>query len=104
MFTTCAVITAGCWGFSSMPAVSLGSLHPLPACQGNDVAEVDDAGEAGREDRAGVGVDLGEADGSPSGALKPKVQSPGSAEEGGVGESIHRTAPDPANRTASTAP
>jgi hypothetical protein len=38
-----------------------------------DVSEVGDVGPSLREDRAGVGVDLGEADGAPSGSLQAEV-------------------------------
>jgi len=41
----------------------------------NDIAEIDDAGPSLGKDGAGVGVDLGEADGAPTGASKPKVKS-----------------------------
>jgi hypothetical protein len=41
----------------------------------NDAAEVGDTGPSLREDGAGVGVDLGEADGSPAGSLEPHIES-----------------------------
>ena len=47
----------------------------LALCESDDVPEVGDCGPVVGEDGAGVGVDLGEGDGSPSGSLKPKVNS-----------------------------
>jgi hypothetical protein len=47
----------------------------------NDVTEVRDSGPSLGEDGGGVGVDLGEGDGSPSGTLQPKVKSPDPREE-----------------------
>jgi hypothetical protein len=52
----------------------------------DDAPEVRDSGPSLGEDRRGVGVDLGEADGSPSGSLKPKVKPSDPGEEGGVRE------------------
>jgi len=40
-----------------------------------DVTEVRDSGPSLGEDGAGVGVDLGEADGAPSGSLEAEVKS-----------------------------
>jgi hypothetical protein len=56
----------------------------------DDASEVRDSRPSLGEDRRGVGVDLGEADGSPSGSLQPKVKASDPREEGCVGEVIHR--------------
>lgn len=45
----------------------------VPPVESNDIAEVRDSGPSLGEDGAGVGVDLREADGSPAGTFKPKV-------------------------------
>jgi hypothetical protein len=47
----------------------------VPPVESNDIADIRDAGPSLGEDGAGVGVDFGEADGSPTGTLKPKVKS-----------------------------
>jgi hypothetical protein len=50
-------------------------LYRSKARQFGDVSEVRDSGPSLGEDGTGAGVDLGEADGAPSGSLKPKVKS-----------------------------
>ena len=58
----------------------------LPPVELNDVTEVGDSRPSLGEDGAGIGVNLGEADGAPSGTLKPKVGSSDAREEGGMGQ------------------
>jgi hypothetical protein len=45
----------------------------VPPSNGGDVSEVGDSGPAGVEDGVGVGVDLGDTNGLPSGSLKSKI-------------------------------
>jgi hypothetical protein len=45
------------------------------ASKGSDIPEVRDAGPSLGEDGAGVGVDLREADGSPSGPFEPQIEA-----------------------------
>jgi hypothetical protein len=51
------------------------SLLPHPIRNAFDAPEVRDPRPSLGEDGAGVGVDLGEGDGAPSGTLQPKVKS-----------------------------
>jgi len=79
---------------SPLPTRSDGASGPtsrlrLPPVELNDITEVRDSRPSLGEDGGGVGVDLGEADGPPSGSLKPHIESADPGEEGGVGESIH---------------
>lgn len=46
-----------------------------PLSEIDNASEVWDSGPSLGKDGAGVGFDFGEADGSPSGTFKPKVQS-----------------------------
>ena len=55
--------------------ILIGIRSPALFCQSNDVTDVRDAGPSLGKDGAGVGVNLGEADGAPSGTLKPNVSS-----------------------------
>jgi hypothetical protein len=75
------------------PITTSGSLPsprcPSEPCKVGDRSEVRDARPSLREDGAGVGVDLGEADGSPSGSLKSHIESAHSGEERCMGQ-LHR--------------
>jgi hypothetical protein len=53
--------------------------------QNRDVSEVRDSGPSLGEDGRGVGVDLGEGDGPPSGTLQPNVQAACPGEKRGMG-------------------
>ena len=61
-------------------------VESLPAFKSNDVTEVGDCGPSLGKDGAGVGVDLGEADGSPAGSFEPKVKAADAGEERGMRE------------------
>jgi hypothetical protein len=79
---------------SSVVATCSGDIIRLPLLshgfsEPGDVSEVWDAGPSLGKDGAGVGVDLGVADGSPTGTFQPKVKSSDSAEERGV-RGIHQ--------------
>jgi hypothetical protein len=76
-------------------------LNGSNACSDRgDVTEVWDTGPALGEYGAGVGVDLGEADGAPSGSLKPKVKAADAGEEGGMGEVMQQPGPPAARCVA----
>jgi hypothetical protein len=105
--------TVGAHGIDASPvptlsggeSVGCGAWSRLVVGSKLHVSDIDDASEVGDtwpslgEDGAGVGVDLGEGDGAPSGALEPQIDSSGPGEEAGVREFIHR----PHRRVAHTA-
>jgi hypothetical protein len=53
----------------------------MPRRKVGDISDVRYSGPSLGEDGTGVGVDLGEADCSPSGPFEPQIESTGSAEE-----------------------
>jgi len=67
------------WLDCSMPPASARNIpgpsfhQPRPDVE--NVTEVRDSRPSLAEDRRGVGVDLGEGDGSPTGSLKPHIES-----------------------------
>lgn len=88
---------------ASVRLSSTASSGPLPppgfpsriVSKTGDVAELGDSWPPLREDGTGVGVDLAEADGSPSGSGQPHVKASDSAEERGVRELMRHGSPAP---------
>lgn len=82
---------------SSVVAVASGAMIRLPLLshgfsERDDVTEVGDSGPSFREDGAGVGVDLREADGGKSCSLQTEIESADAREEAGVcSVAIHAT-------------
>jgi hypothetical protein len=97
---------------SASKLITIGTVSPGPPSsifcgptrsEGDDVSEVRNAGPVLCEDARGIGVDLGEGDGSPSGSLQSQVKASHSAEERGVRE-FHVTTPSPRGRRTGTLP
>lgn len=100
------VLTAGMFappqrvGFDSNVGASPVASNTLPLCglsvpppvsERDDVSEVGDSGPSLCEDGAGVGLDLAEGDGAPSGSLEAEVEAADTGEEACVGEGWNST-------------